>query len=96
MKKKRIIILAVLAVFTAAFLVYSHFENTVIEVTGYVLKSEKLPSGFDGFKIVQVSDLHSASFGKGNGELGVKILNDEATTLTCSANAGYFIFSFGF
>ncbi len=73
MKKKLIIILSVFAFLLVSFLVYSHFENTVIEVTKYIVKSERLPSSFDGFKIVQVSDLHSADFGNGHKGLINKI-----------------------
>ena len=65
-----------LSVFLALFMlfcVYSHFENTVIEVTKYTVRSDRLPSGFDGYKIVQVSDLHSANFGNGHNGLISKI-----------------------
>ncbi len=55
------------------FAVYSHFENTVIEVMKYTVRSERLPSGFDGYRIVQVSDLHSADFGNGHNGLISKI-----------------------
>ena len=65
MKKKLIIILSAFAFLVLSFIVYSHFENTVIEVTKYTVVSDRLPSSFDGFRIVQVSDLHSADFGDG-------------------------------
>ncbi len=73
MKKKLIIILSVFAFLIIGFAVYSHFENTVIEVTKYTVRSERLPSSFDGFRIVQVSDLHSADFGNGHSKLISKI-----------------------
>lgn len=73
MKKKLIKFLCFLAVFSLLFAVYSHFENTVIEVTKYTVRSERLPDAFDGFKIVQVSDLHSADFGNGYSGLIKKI-----------------------
>ncbi len=73
MKKKLIIFLSVLAFLLVAFAVYSYFENTVIETTKYTVKSERLPSAFDGFKIVQVSDLHSVDFGNGHKGLINKI-----------------------
>ena len=65
-----------LRIFLALFMlfaVYSHFENTVIEVTKYTVRSERLPSSFDGYRIVQVSDLHSADFGNGHNGLINKI-----------------------
>ncbi len=72
-KKKLITVLSVFAFLLVSFLIYSHFENTVIEVTEYTVKSERLPSSFDGYKIVQVSDLHSADFGNAHNGLISKI-----------------------
>ena len=34
-----------------------------LEVTSYTYQDENLPEAFDGYKIVQISDLHSAVFG---------------------------------
>lgn len=65
--------LPVLLALFMLFCVYSHFENTVIEVTKYTVRSDRLPSAFDGYKIVQVSDLHSADFGNGHNGLISKI-----------------------
>ena len=38
-------------------------SNTLIVVTEYTVASTKLPASFSGFRIVQVSDLHSKKFG---------------------------------
>lgn len=40
-----------------------------IDVTHYNYKSGKLPLEFNGFKIVQISDLHNKNFGKNQSEL---------------------------
>lgn len=61
-----------MAVFLAGFLgviVWVAWGNTALVTTELSVKSEKLPAAFDGFRLVQVSDLHNASFGEGNSEL---------------------------
>lgn len=40
------------------------YQNKNIVSTEYKLRSEKLPKGFNGFKVAQVSDLQSQYFGK--------------------------------
>lgn len=61
-----------LAVFLAGFLgviAWVAWGNTALVTTELFVRSEKLPAAFDGFRLVQVSDLHNASFGDGNAEL---------------------------
>lgn len=58
--KKRLIILAAVITAIAAFLFWS---NNSITVSRLSVSPENLPDGFDGCKIVQVSDLHNKSFG---------------------------------
>ena len=41
----------------------------MIDVTRTVIRCERLPSGFDGFRITLVSDLHDALFGEEQSEL---------------------------
>lgn len=55
------LIILALAVLTAALLIKDSSEN--LEVSSYEVKSQKLAESFDGFKIVQLSDLHGARFG---------------------------------
>ena len=40
-----------------------------MDVTQYTYKSKKLPKEFEGFKVVQVSDLHDSVFGEKQSEL---------------------------
>ncbi|MFN7250583.1 MAG: metallophosphoesterase [Anaerobacillus sp.] len=46
------------------FLLFLYFQNNAITITEHEVSSSKLPEEFDGFKIVQLSDLHSKEFGK--------------------------------
>jgi uncharacterized protein len=53
--------------------VFLYFENNAIGVTELNITSKDLPSSFDGFKIVQLSDLHSKSFGEEQNQLISKV-----------------------
>ena len=48
---------------------YLHWNNTALEVTHYTVSSGRVPESFDGYKIVQISDLHNTEFGKDNSRL---------------------------
>ena len=48
--------------------------NTALEVNEYEITSSRIPSGFTGFRIAQVSDLHNAQFGQNNSKL-MKLLS---------------------
>ncbi|MCM3610124.1 metallophosphoesterase [Planococcus sp. MERTA32b] len=48
-------------------------SNNWIQTTEYTVSSDELPAAFDGKKIVQVSDLHNAMFGKNQKSLIDKI-----------------------
>jgi len=40
--------------------------NVTVDITNVVVRHEKIPETFSGYKIVQLSDLHNAEFGKEN------------------------------
>lgn len=65
-----LIILALIAA-AAAFLIKDSRDD--LEISRYEVKSQKLPESFDGFKIVQLSDLHGAEFGDDGMELVEKV-----------------------
>lgn len=52
-----------------ALVIWIIWGNTAIEVNEYKIASDRIPSGFDGFRIAQVSDLHNNEFGEGNSKL---------------------------
>lgn len=59
-------ILLLLVLFGAAFLWWS---NRSLQVERFSYASPRLPAGFDGCVVVQLSDLHGALFGEDNREL---------------------------
>ena len=53
-----------------------YFDNNFLEVSQYTVTSNKIPTLFKGFKILQLSDLHSRNFGNYNNRL-IKKINGE-------------------
>jgi len=73
-KRKNILIVVILLVIIAAAKIY--FDNNFLEVSQYTVKSNKIPTSFKDFKILQLSDLHSKNFGNRNNKL-IKKVNSE-------------------
>lgn len=48
-------------------------ENHMLQTTEYTISSEKIPREFEGYRILQLSDLHSRCFGHENARLLRKI-----------------------
>lgn len=60
-----IITIAVLA----CMIIWTLWGNTALEVNEYEIVSDRIPQGFSGFRIAQISDLHNQEFGEGNAKL---------------------------
>jgi len=61
--------LAVLAAVLALAAVFVRWDNTALELAQFEPCLPRLPQGFDGCRIVVLSDLHGAEFGEGNRDL---------------------------
>ncbi|WP_078380026.1 metallophosphoesterase [Sutcliffiella halmapala] len=59
---KKSFLILIIAIISIVFFFY--FQNNSIETTEIDIRSANIPAGFHGFKIVQLSDLHSKSFGE--------------------------------
>lgn len=46
-----------------------YFENRTIDSETFEVVSDRLPAAFDGLRVVELADLHGASFGPGNRDL---------------------------
>ena len=67
-KNFKIFILCLFCV-VIVFLGYNIIQNQRFEVNEITIKCETLPEDFQGYKIVQVSDLHNTEFGEKNSAL---------------------------
>ncbi len=62
---------AILAIFGALIIIgiFLWRENNIIGLTRRDFESRSLPKGFDGYRILHISDLHNKSFGAGQQKL---------------------------
>jgi len=79
---KNLITISSLALLSA--LIY--FDNTLIKVSRYKIKSDKIPKGFNNFKIVHLSDLHSYGFKNYNIQLIKKINNENPNIIVMTGD----------
>ena len=74
MKKRKKILLGVIIILLIAWIFW---DNVRIGTSHYTVENSSLPDAFNGFKIVQISDLHNASFGSENKRLLDIIQNEK-------------------
>lgn len=65
-KKKLISILSFVIIFLVGWIVWG---NSVLMVNEFIIKNDKIPESFQGFRVAQISDLHNAEFGDENEKL---------------------------
>lgn len=80
-EKKRLLLIFTTIISLIFFL---YFQNNSIETTNSTLSSKRVPASFDGYKIVQLSDLHSKSYGNNHDRLikKVKKVNPDLVVFT--------------
>ena len=75
MRKKRIF--CILICLIIVFIIWMVWSNITIGVTHYSIRSNRVPSSFDNFRIAVVSDLHNADFGNDNSQLVKQIEREQ-------------------
>ncbi len=66
--KKRLVLLCALTALLA-LIIWTAWGNTALMVNTITVSSDRIPAGFSGYRIAQVSDLHNAEFGAENTKL---------------------------
>ena len=68
-RKKKTIILAVVAVLLMGLIIWTIWGNTALELNPYTVSADRLPAAFEGYRVAHVSDLHNVQIGEENEEL---------------------------
>lgn len=68
MKKTLLILVGVAALLltVALVLLIIYTDNKTLGITQYNITHPEIPSGFDGYRIAQIADLHNTEFGENN------------------------------
>ena len=64
----------IILIIICACVIYNIYDNNRFKVVAQEITIDKLPNEFDGFKILQISDLHGKSFGENQKDL-LKTIN---------------------
>ncbi len=87
-KKRRMIPLFVLLLLIAAMALYNVYDNHRFVVVEQNVTVEELPEAFDGYRILQISDLHGAYLGERQADLisAINNLDYDCIVLTGDMN----------
>lgn len=83
--RKKFTMLAIVTVLIL-LIIWIAYGNTDLEIYKYNVKSEDIPSEFDNFRIVQISDLHNAEFGENNEKLLLMLKQADADTIAITGD----------
>ena len=62
------------------------WSNVTVKTSKYTISDENIPEEFDGYTIVQISDLHNAEFGKDNEQLVKRIKKQEPNLIVLTGD----------
>lgn len=78
-------LLKIIIVFCSIYLFFI-LNNEWLKITSYEYTSDRIPTSFDGYKIVQVSDLHDAELGKNHSNLIRKVASTEPNIIVVTGD----------
>lgn len=87
MSKKRNKKLVTIIVFVSIMIVFLYQQNNAIDISRLEISSEDIPDAFNGYKILQISDLHSKEFGENQKRLVKKILDEAPDVIVVTGDA---------
>ena len=65
-KPKKLFVLICALTVLLTLVIWTVWGNTALMINTTIVSSDRVPAGFSGYRIAQVSDLHNAEFGTGN------------------------------
>lgn len=83
LKHKKLIMFLIVIL---AFALYLYIDNNRIVVSKYEVKDENVPKSFNGFKILQISDLHNRTFGKNDSYIIDKIRKEKPNIIVITGD----------
>lgn len=63
--------------FIIVIIILLYISNSWIQTTEITVESDRVPASFDGIKVLQISDLHDATFGDNQEKLVKKVKNTD-------------------
>ena len=74
--QKKLLILSIAFLLFISLVIFTVWGNVTVKTTQIDIKDENIPSGFDGYKIAQISDFHNTELGEDNSKI-IKILEEQ-------------------
>ena len=71
--KRKVVSLALILSIVLMLVARLYIDNNVVQITENEIVSSEIPEAFEGYTILQISDLHNRSFGANNSQLIRKI-----------------------
>ncbi len=84
MKKIIIILISIILLFLVSL--YLYYENNCLQVSNYIVESNRLPRDFDGFKIAQISDFHNTNSKKLTNDLVEEIKDSKPSIIVLTGD----------
>lgn len=84
--RKTIIIILISIILLFLISLYLYYENNYLQVSNYIIESNKLPQNFDSFKIAHISDFHNEKSKKLTNDLVIAIKNSNPNIIVITGD----------